>query len=80
MTMLFYYRCGIPVILMGETGCGKTRLIKFMCELRAGRERVQNMLLVKVQRTFFFSFCLGRISIEHYLFLPIVLMFFMFNK
>jgi len=26
-------RCNIPVILMGETGCGKTRLIKYMCEL-----------------------------------------------
>ena len=38
---------------MGETGCGKTRLIKFMCELRAGRKRVQNMLLVKVMDLFF---------------------------
>ena len=26
-------RCNIPVILMGETGCGKTRLIKYMCDL-----------------------------------------------
>lgn len=26
-------RCGIPVIIMGETSCGKTRLIKFMCDL-----------------------------------------------
>jgi ABC-type glutathione transport system ATPase component len=24
-------RCGIPVILMGECGCGKTELIRFMC-------------------------------------------------
>ena len=48
MTTVSYCRCGIPVILMGETGCGKTRLIKFMCELRAGRESVRNMLLVKV--------------------------------
>jgi ABC-type cobalamin/Fe3+-siderophores transport system ATPase subunit len=22
----------IPVIIMGETGCGKTSLIKFLCE------------------------------------------------
>ncbi|XP_052087598.1 E3 ubiquitin-protein ligase rnf213-alpha-like isoform X5 [Mytilus californianus] len=28
------FRCGIPVIIMGETGCGKTRLIKFMCDLQ----------------------------------------------
>ena len=53
MITVSYYRCGIPVILMGETGCGKTRLIKFMCELRAGREKVRNMLLVKVRRFFF---------------------------
>ena len=33
---------------MGETGCGKTKLIKFMCSLRAGRSRIRNMLLVKV--------------------------------
>ena len=33
MKILFLYRCNIPVILMGETGCGKTRLIKYMCEL-----------------------------------------------
>ncbi|XP_065678763.1 E3 ubiquitin-protein ligase rnf213-alpha isoform X3 [Hydra vulgaris] len=41
-------RCIIPVIMMGETGCGKTKLIKFMCALRAGKKNVQNMLLVKV--------------------------------
>ena len=42
-------RCGIPVIIMGETGCGKTRLIKFMCALRAGWTGVHNMVLVKVR-------------------------------
>ncbi|XP_065678766.1 E3 ubiquitin-protein ligase rnf213-alpha isoform X3 [Hydra vulgaris] len=41
-------RCVIPVIMMGETGCGKTKLIKFMCALRAGKKEIQNMLLVKV--------------------------------
>ncbi|XP_065678667.1 E3 ubiquitin-protein ligase rnf213-alpha isoform X7 [Hydra vulgaris] len=41
-------RCVIPVIMMGETGCGKTKLIKFMCALRAGNKRIRNMLLVKV--------------------------------
>jgi len=35
---------------MGETGCGKTRLIKFMCDLwkPPGTEDMQNMVLVKV--------------------------------
>ena len=47
----FFFRCGIPVIIMGETGCGKTRLIKFMCDLQipAGAD-VQNMVLMKVNR------------------------------
>ena len=32
--LAFYYRirCGIPVVLLGECGCGKTFLIKYMCE------------------------------------------------
>ena len=38
---------------MGETGCGKTRLIRFMCDMIAlsageGKERVTNMLIMKV--------------------------------
>ena len=41
-------RCGIPVIIMGETGCGKTRLIRYMCDLaRQGMDR-RNMLIMKV--------------------------------
>ncbi|KAK7926008.1 hypothetical protein WMY93_008318 [Mugilogobius chulae] len=42
------FRCGIPVIIMGETGCGKTRLIKFLCELRKSGETTENLKLVKV--------------------------------
>ncbi|XP_048410924.2 E3 ubiquitin-protein ligase rnf213-alpha-like isoform X2 [Stegostoma tigrinum] len=42
------FRCGIPVIIMGETGCGKTRLIKFLCELRKVGANTENMKLVKV--------------------------------
>ncbi|KYO18317.1 hypothetical protein Y1Q_0012798 [Alligator mississippiensis] len=42
------FQCGIPVIIMGETGCGKTKLVEFMCSLqRAGRD-IQNMMLVRV--------------------------------
>ena len=42
------FRCGIPVVIMGETGCGKTRLIRYMCDLaREGREG-RNMLILKV--------------------------------
>ncbi|XP_072299402.1 E3 ubiquitin-protein ligase rnf213-alpha-like [Eucyclogobius newberryi] len=42
------FRCGIPVIIMGETGCGKTRLIKFVCELLKSGVATENMKLVKV--------------------------------
>ncbi|CAC5418278.1 RNF213 [Mytilus coruscus] len=41
--------CDIPVIIMGETGCGKTRLIKFMCSLQQPPgATVDNMILMKV--------------------------------
>jgi len=42
------FRCGIPVIIMGETGCGKTRLIKYLCELQRSGVATENMTLVKV--------------------------------
>ncbi|XP_041937940.1 E3 ubiquitin-protein ligase rnf213-beta isoform X4 [Alosa sapidissima] len=42
------FRCGIPVIIMGETGCGKTRLVRFLCDLQREGKNVQNMKLVKV--------------------------------
>ncbi|XP_071137099.1 E3 ubiquitin-protein ligase rnf213-alpha-like [Mytilus edulis] len=43
------FRCDIPVIIMGETGCGKTRLIKFMCKLQQPPGvNVENMILMKV--------------------------------
>ncbi|XP_039082113.1 E3 ubiquitin-protein ligase RNF213 isoform X2 [Hyaena hyaena] len=42
------FRCGIPVIIMGETGCGKTRLIKFLSDLRRGTAKAETMRLVKV--------------------------------
>ncbi|KAM9385416.1 E3 ubiquitin-protein ligase rnf213-alpha-like isoform 2-T2 [Pholidichthys leucotaenia] len=48
MAIHMRFRCGIPVIIMGETGCGKTRLIKFMSELIKCGAPVENMKLVKV--------------------------------
>ncbi|XP_052808691.1 E3 ubiquitin-protein ligase rnf213-alpha-like isoform X2 [Mya arenaria] len=49
MAIYMRFRCDIPVIIMGETGCGKTRLIKFMCKLQSppGVD-VKNMILMKV--------------------------------
>src|SRR6218665_786459 len=46
----FKFRCDIPVIVMGETGCGKTRLIKFMCDLwKPSGSDMKNMILMKVK-------------------------------
>ena len=42
------FRCGIPVIVMGETGCGKTRLIRYMCALQSNLTGAKNMILMKV--------------------------------
>ena len=47
---LALFRCGIPVVLMGETGCGKTRLIRFMCDLIAKENGKGNMLILKVDQ------------------------------
>ena len=44
----FKWRCGIPVVVMGETGCGKTCLIRYMCGLQSGPGGPKNMLLMKV--------------------------------
>ena len=53
MHLNFLCRCNIPVILMGETGCGKTRLIKYMCDLASincqGQNQAQNMIIMKVK-------------------------------
>ena len=52
------YRCGIPVVIMGETGCGKTRLVRYMCQLQAtlkmdpsviNSEPLQNFFIMKVR-------------------------------
>ena len=43
------FRCNIPVVIMGETGCGKTRLIRYLCGLQTEGLKLKNMLLMKVQ-------------------------------
>ncbi|KAM6032909.1 E3 ubiquitin-protein ligase rnf213-alpha-like isoform 2-T2 [Chlamydotis macqueenii] len=42
------FQCGIPVIIMGETGCGKTKLVQFMCNLQRAGRKIQNMIVVRV--------------------------------
>ncbi|CAG2194993.1 RNF213 [Mytilus edulis] len=48
------FKCEIPVLIMGETGCGKTRLIQFMCALQATEaERIsstafENIVIMKI--------------------------------
>jgi hypothetical protein len=44
-------RADIPIIIMGETGCGKTRLVRYMCDLQKNPKdsrKFNNMYLVKV--------------------------------
>lgn len=41
----------MPVIIMGETGCGKTKLIEFMSNLQTPtqlRDQLTTMVVVKV--------------------------------
>ncbi|XP_041354587.1 E3 ubiquitin-protein ligase rnf213-alpha-like [Gigantopelta aegis] len=49
LAIFMRFRCNIPVLIMGETGCGKTRLVKFLCSLQSppGVE-VENMVIMKV--------------------------------
>ena len=42
------FRCNIPVIIMGETGCGKTHLIEYMCALQAYNKTKNNLLIMKI--------------------------------
>ncbi|XP_033121693.1 E3 ubiquitin-protein ligase rnf213-alpha-like [Anneissia japonica] len=59
------FRCGIPVIVMGETGCGKTRLIRFMCQLHSNGlvvdQPVNNMILMKVHGGTSSEYIVGRV-------------------
>ena len=52
LSVFWIIRCGIPVVIMGETGCGKTRLIRFMCDLAAQGSGKRNMLILKASREY----------------------------
>ena len=43
---------------MGETGCGKTRLLRYLCQVHASAydKRVQNLLCLKVCNDNFYFF------------------------
>ncbi|XP_067940322.1 E3 ubiquitin-protein ligase rnf213-alpha-like [Watersipora subatra] len=41
-------RVNIPVIIMGETGCGKTKLIEFMCKLQVPTELKNKMKTMEI--------------------------------
>ena len=48
MAVWMRFRANIPVVIMGETGCGKTRLVRFMCDLlKQKAPRCENMLIMK---------------------------------
>lgn len=60
---VYYARCNIPVLVMGETGCGKTRLIRYLCDMVAksksnGQDTVKNMLIMKVIRSHWYIYIL----------------------
>ncbi|XP_077981787.1 E3 ubiquitin-protein ligase rnf213-alpha-like [Glandiceps talaboti] len=48
LAILMRFRCSIPVVIMGETGCGKTRLIRYLCEMMKGPDCPRNFFLMKV--------------------------------
>ena len=47
------FRCDIPVVIMGETGCGKTRLIRYMCNLQTWDSGVKNLVMLKVNNNLY---------------------------
>ncbi|XP_072036424.1 E3 ubiquitin-protein ligase rnf213-alpha-like [Amphiura filiformis] len=41
-------RFGLPVVILGERGCGKTRLIRYLSKLLAGESRAKNLMHCKI--------------------------------
>jgi len=50
MAIYMRWRCNNPVVIMGETGCGKTRMVKFLSDLylRTNLITAQHLIHVKV--------------------------------
>ncbi|XP_019856417.1 PREDICTED: E3 ubiquitin-protein ligase rnf213-alpha-like [Amphimedon queenslandica] len=42
------FRCGIPVVMIGETGCGKTRLLRYLCEIQDKAFKAKTLICLKV--------------------------------
>ena len=49
----FAFRCNIPVVIIGETGCGKTRLVRYMCQLQAALKMNSQSRARVLRQTFF---------------------------
>lgn len=67
VTYFAFFRCGIPVVLMGDTGCGKTHLIQYMCDLMLlgnglDRENTKNLFILKVTNKQYFTHTYTTIS------------------
>ena len=49
MAIHLRFRYNIPVMIMGETGCGKTRLIKYLCDLHLYQDMKNLKILMHVK-------------------------------
>lgn len=68
IAMSSLHRCDIPVVLMGETGCGKTRLIRYMCAVAVQQSKRENLVVCKVCAHDALMFCSGSLLAKLYLF------------
>ena len=50
MAIFMRFTVSIPIIIMGETGVGKTRLVNFMCALMRRGKDVENFFILKTQK------------------------------
>lgn len=48
MAIFMRFTVSIPIIIMGETGVGKTRLVNFMCALMRRGKDVENFFILKM--------------------------------
>ena len=48
LAIFMRFRSNIPVVVMGETGCGKTSLIQYLSSLQRGGKQRQNLIVMKI--------------------------------